>query len=562
MTELVYPDVSVLLEDVAAPVKIVGGSMTLDSSDVPYAQAVVQLPLTVDTPLDPLDPQDDTRVIVQGSNSGHWDTGVWVQDPPRLFNLGLRSRAVDDKAKTVTLDLASDEKLLTDYVTLAEDKGARAHEGSLRAVCNYVLAKIGAVLQPGGPDVSVKAFWRLTNLHRNSVPRVGITGYSSGFGVSNVARSTSVQWNALPTVQFNAANAGEAYLNTPTVGIRVTPDQVYTHHFQLLSASAARPVRIMVRWKDAAGTVLRTDFTAPVNSSTGAWTRYVYTGTAPPNAVQMEAFPNVVSNAAGQSHFASGFMTYPGDEIIDWFDGGSAVAGYTVAYDDPTSPATSTSTRAPLVERPPDLFAWVPGTSAWDFLVPLTSSVGLRLFCDELRVWRLIDPGTFEVPGYVVVSGLNAVEGVDTISREDAEVFATGVVVRYAWKDDEGVARTAHDTAGTPQRVVVIDYARPYPGPGAAAAILARRAGTGRTQSVDGLARWEATPGMTASITLPSAPEQLGKVTSVRWALTNASTMALGTRGLIDVPDGSWLDWNPAQAWQDVADSVTWASLP
>jgi hypothetical protein len=67
---------------------------------------------------------------------------------------------------------------------------------------------------------------------------------------------------------------------------------------------------------------------------------------------------------------------------------------------------------------------------------------------------------------------------------------------------------------------------------------------------------------MVASISLPFAAEQLGKVDSVEWAIDDSGLMSIGARGLIDVIPGSWLDWDPDEAWQDVADTVTWESLP
>jgi hypothetical protein len=48
---------------------------------------------------------------------------------------------------------------------------------------------------------------------------------------------------------------------------------------------------------------------------------------------------------------------------------------------------------------------------------------------------------------------------------------------------------------------------------------------------------------------------------SVRFSLGDDGLMNLGTRGLIDIPLGSWLDWDPDEAWQDVDPSITWASL-
>lgn len=218
----------------------------------------------------------------------------------------------------------------------------------------------------------------------------------------------------------------------------------------------------------------------------------------------------------------------------------------------------SVSTRAPSVERSPDLFEWMPGVSGWDFLAPLTTPAGFRLFCDELRAWRLVDPATYTVPGHLVLSGFSLVTAADTISREDEEVFATGVVVRYHWQDAAG-QQDVYDSAGTPERVATIDYDRPYPGPGAAAAILARRNGTGRTQSVSGPAVWSATPGMTANVNLPDAVSQQGKVAAITWNLDDTALMTVDTRGLIDIPPGSWLDTPPAEQWPDPPNPLTWA---
>jgi hypothetical protein len=301
----------------------------------------------------------------------------------------------------------------------------------------------------------------------------------------------------------------------------------------------------------------------PLALSNTLWKRNTLIATAPPGASRAEAFFRSAGGTAGSLFtYFDRAMFYEGSELIPFYTGATAdTAAY--LYDWTGTANASTSTRTAVVERPPELFVWKPGTTAWDFLAPFLSSTGLRLFCDERRDWRLIDPSTYELPGTIRLSGLNSTAATDTIARDDPDVFATGVAIRYVWEDSNGIPRTAYDVAGTPDVVVVLDYARAFPGPGAAAAILARRDGTGRTQSVDALVQWEATPGITASIVLPNAPEQQGKVTSIRYSLGDDALMSVGTRGLIDIPPGSWLAWTPTeQAWQDVADSVTWLSLP
>jgi hypothetical protein len=187
----------------------------------------------------------------------------------------------------------------------------------------------------------------------------------------------------------------------------------------------------------------------------------------------------------------------------------------------------------------PDLFNWKPGVTAWDFLAPLCSTAGLRLFCDENRVWRLISPAEYEVPGLVSLAPWNTIDGTDDITRDDPNVYCTGVVVRYRWRDSAGDQQEAYDSAGdTTGPVLLWDYERPYPGPGAAAAMLSRRTGTGRQQNVTVLAQWNVTPGQEAGITLPGALEQRGQVTAVSWTLTDG-LMTVDTRGLADLVPGS-----------------------
>jgi hypothetical protein len=67
--------------------------------------------------------------------------------------------------------------------------------------------------------------------------------------------------------------------------------------------------------------------------------------------------------------------------------------------------------------------------------------------------------------------------------------------------------------------------------------MLARRTGSGRTQDVTAITRWDATPGMTASLNLPGAPETFGRLAAVRFI--RDGYMELGMSGLIDIVPGS-----------------------
>jgi hypothetical protein len=466
---------------------------------------------------------------------------------------------VDHKAKTVTLQLASDEALLMDYATLVEDTGARAHQGSVRAVCDYVLARIGAALAPGGPDADVTAYWALSNLITDP-SATSAASFTAGAGVSGP-----------PTIQTSGGVSGSSFVRFSSIAAGLTviraasaentsPGSTYT-----LSAYMRGPAGITGRvtlWiANGAGNVVQQYDSVPVTLNPSGWTRIHVSGEVThPDAVTVQALVYGNATAAGQTFDGDGFLLTEGTELVPWFIGDQPDdAHYAYAFTGDLN--ESTSTRTPAVDRPPELFIWYPGVTAWDFLAPITSLVGFRLFCDELRVWRLVDPAAYDVPGYVVVSEVNATEGVDIIARDDPDVFATGVVCRFRWVDASGVARSATDTAGTPEKVVVLEYQRPYPGPGIAATILARRNGSGRTQEVQGLARWRATPGMIASINLPGALEQLGRIISVDWAVDDSGLMSLGTRGLMDVQPGSWLDWAPDDDWVDVPTDTDWEDV-
>jgi hypothetical protein len=438
---------------------------------------------------------------------------------------------------------------------------------------DYVLDKIGAELEPGGPDVP---FPVLVDA-RNMLHDPGTAGTPGGLYTPNLVSldTADTSWSISGDgTSFNlyAPTSVDSYLSIGApneLAFSMRAGGTYTFSAtgrvkQAVGGSVGPGARrIVFFWRVSSGGLgaVQSD---PLPVTVGAVTRLSVDFTVPPDAVEvhMRAY---LGHTVGEVQW-DGFRLSEKDATAGWIDTGffdgdtpdtaDYLYQWTGAQDD------SPSTRTALTRRDPELLLWKPGVSAWDFLSPMLVSAGLRLFCDELRVWRLVDPATYEVAGFVPVTPDNATQGTDTISREDAEVFATGVVCLYRWTDSTGVVRTATDSAGTPEKVVRLEFARPYPGPGAAAAILARRDGTGRVQDVSGLARWEATPGMVATVDLPLAESQLGKLDGVEWRLDDTGLMRLTTRGLIDRVPGSWLDWDQAEAWQDVDPSMTWDTVP
>lgn len=542
------------------------GKLQLDSFSVPYGQAQLELPIDATADLESIDPRDDTRLQIMGSS----DNGA----TSRPFNLGIQVREVDYRRRVVFVEAATDEALLQQYAVLTKDDGARAHEASVRDVVDYVLGKIGASLEPGSYDADMTAAWPAENLWPDPAAD-DLSHYTAGTGTQTPTRSTDGAVRGTGYIVWRASvSSGGHYVNLD-VDVRVTERQFYTISAHFLPV-ATSDHQLMVRFFDEndvqlggnrwSGVVSCAGFSGSMSGSTADdWTLVDMTQQAPVGAAYMKVYCwRVRPSGAHEASRLDAIQITEGiyGESLDWRDliYGGASDSSLYAYEWAGDPFQSISVRKPFVERLPELFEWEPGEYAWDFLQPLLTAAGLRLFCDELRQWWLIDPAEYVQPGLLrLTPNGNLTEGKDTITRADPEVFATGVVVKYSWRDTYGEDQVAFDAAGDPQNVVLIEYQRPFPGPGAAAAILARRNGSGRQQEVRALNDWTAQPAMVASIQLPDAPEQQGKISALDFDLGDAGTMAVQTRGLIDIPAGSWLAQDPALQWDDLgATTPTW----
>lgn len=466
---------------------------------------------------------------VVGAATGAFASATWVR-PSVTTTVPAGATRVVASLRIAGLTVSTSTFL--DVTGLLADRGA-----AVRAWTESVLASSPAT------DADVTAYWAVTSLVTNPSVEVNTTGWGAGTGTSAIARITGAvpaTPSGTASLRWTAAGTGAAFVSQSGSAIAVVPGVSYVYSGYVLGTSPVRDVQPMVRFVSAAGEILRDVYGTAVTTSTAAWTRFVQVVKPPAGAVSATLHARSTVNTAGQFHFLDCVMFHEGTEAVPYFDG-STPDSSTYIYDWAGDTAhAAASTRDPVVDRPPELFTWLPGVNAWTFLEPLLSSVGLRLFCDELRVWRLIDPISYTVPGAIAITPNNATDGTDEITREDPELFATGVVVRYTWRVSSGAPmQVNYDVAGTPQRVYVVDYERPYPGPGAAAKILARRNGTGRAQDVTGLVVWAATPGMSASISLPETAEQRGAITVVEFSLDDDALMRVGTRGLVQIPPGS-----------------------
>lgn len=536
--------------------------VVVDSGAVPYGSATVQVPLIAPETIEVIDPREDVRATVAIGEEG---------DTPRMFDLAVRSRRVDHKAKRIEMQLATDEALLQDYAPLTDDDTPRDHEASLRDLIDYVLGVVipGAELEAGSTDADLTAAWPAVNLVPNPNFRTELGNTVSGHVNGTITRQTGLTGGPVDGVTtfsrttFTGASGttqGGVWIRggNTTPYVQVTPDQWY-HIGVWARCNEDHPVYLRTQVYSAAGELISgwiqvatADLVANVWQYVSGWIKI------PPEGSRLGPYmyANGVAFSSGDTLDSLGWMVT--DQLVpgESFDSDSVSDYYTFSLDE-SNKNTLSHARTPVVDRPRELFTWKAGISAWEFLQPLTAVAGLRLYCDETRAWRLIDPAEFASPGRVTLSPLNSTEGVDEISRENADIYCTGVVVKYSWTDPTGTAKTATDTAGTAGRVFIVELNRPYPGPGVAAAILARRQGQGRTQDVTALAVWAAQPGQEASISLPGTVEQIGRVASVEWELP-AGLMRVGTTGLVDVPPEAWLALDPGESWLDSPIGESW----
>jgi hypothetical protein len=206
--------------------------------------------------------------------------------------------------------------------------------------------------------------------------------------------------------------------------------------------------------------------------------------------------------------------------------------------------------------------AWKPGVSAWEYASTLATSAGLRLWCDEHRVWHLAAPKDITTPGQVALSATQSVTTATDLVTRDTDAWFDAVVVTYAWTDAGNVRREQSDIAGPPTatRVLHVTESTPYPRAGAAAARLRKVKGQGRVLSIAAVADLDAYPAKGASLSVPNTPTQIGYVAAVTWTLP-ADEMTVQTRELVDTPATSWLFGNPAQSWTDVPPGMTWSTF-
>jgi hypothetical protein len=218
------------------------------------------------------------------------------------------------------------------------------------------------------------------------------------------------------------------------------------------------------------------------------------------------------------------------------------------------------ATDAPVSVDNADSLIWSPGVSGWDYVYPLVQKAGLRLYCDETRRWRLVRATSNSEDLMVLTADQNVTAGRDKISLDDD--WYDAVVLTYRWRDPAtATTMLAYDVAGDYRARNVFAETRevPYPGPGAADALLSRKQGRGRVLDVAAVSDYFAKPGRALAITLPGTPVQTGYTSSVTWSYPD-DEMRVASRGLIDTPESAWMFLPVGQKWTDSPVGASWIS--
>lgn len=534
MSQRVQPTATIVID--GATKVIADGNLTLDVAAVPYATATVELDLAqlTQAQIDWLDPTTGARPVITLDT-----TYPVVAD--RVLDMGLRERRVDAAGRRITLRLASDEALLMDYAPLADNDSTVFYQSSARDLTEYVMS----VALPGSPtlggtgDADLTPFWELTNF----IPNPSVVGTTFGYAASNNTSavdystavggaggtSSAVRWTASATAD-SRLSAGNY---TATEGI------YYTASCYVRSATTARSMRMLMIFKDASGANIATRYGSTVTDTTTDWsTRISITTKAPQGTASVSVGVAAVTSTNPQFHYADLFMfheTMLPSTVQDYFDGTIAPTGYTTAWEDGSS--TSQSNRIPDVDRPMEALIWQAGQTAWDFLMPLLASVNLVLWCTDGGDWFLDEPADRASGVTFTANGDTAGAGDEAISIDDRDSNVDGVVVRYVWIEQRtGNTRRKTETAGTAGNVVVIDLAHAYPGPGTAAAVLARQSGTGKSQSADVILDYTAQTGYVLQYVLPgygTGTGTLGQITSIDFNM-RGPFMRLVAAGVVD----------------------------
>jgi hypothetical protein len=469
----------------------------------------------------------------------------------------------------LTLTAATDEAMMQDraYIGTVPDEQYRQWEYSLRTLIN----KSALYALPGHPvlqtDAGATADLTIYADSDNLIVNPSAETDASGWTATNLSlvRTASSLTGVVGAAVFRAHTpvASACHMQT-TAAIDVNPGEAYVvgAAFAMVGTAAggtvvsqARRVQV-VDFNTGAQLYLSAQGSGAIASS---MTRLDGSFIVPESTKQVRV-RLWLGSTVGEARWDAVKLTPKAGGAADtgYWDGATpASAQYTYAWTGTPHLSTSKRTNITGTDRALDTFTVYPGESWWEYVEPLVQAAGLRLYCDGLNKWHLVNPETWLVPGYVQLkTGLNLEAAADGITR-DTETWGTAVVVAYSWTDAKGIQRTKWDAAGTGSRVQLIERSTPYPGPGAAAAILARMARRGHRIDVTGTSQMGAAPSQVAAVELPDGSMLASAVAALTMRFPDGN-MDVVLRDPIETPDSAWTALPPGESWLESPVGESW----
>lgn len=540
---------------------VLSGRIKLDERNLIYGEGLLVVAPVPDSVLDDLDPTEgDVRATVTATRT---ETAPGTGVSTRTFELlVVRRERLNDQS--VELELMTDEALLAIRARVnTEDDDIGGDDGTARDVINATLTAYadGGTLLSGALNADLSRLVSLRNIvGSGSFETAAAVAGWSGVSTSAVVQSSTQAYDGTFSLRFTASAATTAV--QPATRWAVTLGK--QHQLVYSIRPTTNNSQLSVRCYDQAGVFISTVNFIPVVTFPTSWNAESFiiepglnvpanTATIEPrfvvnsatvgalqylDAVAFWELPESVRQTANRpAGVVSGVLPYKQPGF--WNGAHALTADYSYAWEGTAHAPASVSVRTALVDRDHRLTVEDPGVIAREFLNPIIAATGGRLFCDEARDWRLVD-NTYTVSGTVTIEAeVDLLTAVDRISISDSvdgvPTNFTGVVLIYL-TTDPATGRTTRsvDKAGTSAgRVFVRTFTSPYPGAGAADAILARA--QGRLMPITALTDYAATPGKTLALTA-NGDDYTGRISAVEWVYDNSAasdTMALVPRDLV-----------------------------
>lgn len=134
---------------------------------------------------------------------------------------------------------------------------------------------------------------------------VPVSTVGSWQGVGTAPLSPHAWDDGTSSVAVTSAQAGEVLAETGTAVVGVRPGAVYAGRLDVRAGTSAAPVSAQLRWFTSSGDELTVDRVTgyTLNDGSAGWTSFNVTGLAPSTAAFVALGADVVTAAAGESHY-------------------------------------------------------------------------------------------------------------------------------------------------------------------------------------------------------------------------------------------------------------------